>query len=109
MIARKLITLKEPLDFDLQLVATELDTSGKDLVYLHSSLFTDAISYDKFAAFVNDLLTNGVEIESFNDNTVMYEFEEEPIIVHDILGDKYIILDELNARKFETKIDNYDS
>ena len=109
MISRKLVTLKEPLDFDLQLVATELDTSGNDLMYLHSSLFTDAISYDKFTEFVNDLLKNGVEIESFNDNTVMYEFEEEPIIVHDILGDKYIIFDELNAHKFETKIDTYDS
>ena len=109
MIAKKLTTLTEPLDFDLQLVADELDTSGNNLVYLNKSLFTDAISFDKFQLFLNDIHENGVEIESFNDNTILYEFYNEALIVYTMLSEAYVIFDDILVQHFENMILNYNA
>lgn len=109
MIAKKLTTLTEPLDFDLQLVADELDTSGNNLVYLNKGLFTDAISFDKFQFFLKDIQENGVEIESFNDNTILYEFDNEALIVYTMLSETYVIFDDILAQHFENMISNYNA
>ena len=107
MIAKKLTTLPEPLDFDLQLVADELDTSGNNLVYLRKEMFTDAISFDKFQFFLKEIQKNGVEIESFNDNTILYEFDNEVLIVYTLLNETYVIFDDILARHFENMIASY--
>ena len=70
-ISQKLNKLSEPLDIDYQLMASELDTSIKDMKYLSKDMMQDAISSDAFDALINDIENiEGVEITSFNDNTV---------------------------------------
>lgn len=45
-ISQKLNKLSEPLDIDYQLMASELDTSIKDMKYLSKDMMQDAISTD---------------------------------------------------------------
>ena len=45
-ISKKIKDMKEPLDVDLQLIATELDTSVKSMKYLCAEQMTDANTLD---------------------------------------------------------------
>ena len=91
-ISQKLNKLSEPLDIDYQLMASELDTSIKDMKYLSKDMMQDAISSDAFDALINDIENiEGVEITSFNDNTVLYEYLDEAVVVHTNLSNKVIL------------------
>lgn len=48
MFSKKLTTMKEPLEMDLQLVATELDTSVTFMRYLSDTIMEDGLSIDAF-------------------------------------------------------------
>ena len=86
--------LKEPLDINLQLVATEMDTSAKFLRCLTDECFTDAIELEAFKNLVNDIKVNdGVEVTSFDDNTTLWEYNNEAIVLHEMLGKFYVIYD----------------
>lgn len=90
----KVCNLKEPLDINLQLVATEMDTSAKFLRCLTDECFTDAIELDAFKNLVNDIKVNdGVEVTSFDDNTTLWEYNNEAIVLHETLGKFYVIYD----------------
>lgn len=107
-ISKRMRYLKEPLDIDLQLMATELDTSVDNMKYLSAEQMTDAIALDAFNKLVDDITRgSGVEITSFDDNTVLYEYLNEAIVIHEIFGVKYILFDSMVTQKIESKLDSY--
>lgn len=107
-ISKKVKDIKEPLDIDLQLLASELDTSVNSMKYLSKDIITDAINVDAFDALVKDIESGeGEEVTSINDNTVLYEFLEEAVIVHTILGVKYVLFDSMVTQKIEYRLDSY--
>lgn len=107
-ISKKIKELKEPLEVDLQLMASELDTSVKNMKYLSKDLMTDATSIDAFDALVEDIERGeGIEITTFDDNTVLYEYLDEAIVIHNVLGVRYILFDSMMTQKIENKLDSY--
>lgn len=107
-ISNKIKELKEPLEVDLQLMASELDTSVKNMKYLSKDLMTDAISNDAFDTLVEDIERGeGIEITTFDDNTVLYEYLDEAIVIHNVLGVRYILFDSMITQKVESKLDSY--
>lgn len=107
-ISKKIKYLKEPLDIDLQLMATELDTSANNLKYLSAEQMTDAIALDAFNKLVDDITRgDGIEITSFDDNTILYEYLDEAIVIHEVFGVKYILFDSMVTQKIESKLDSY--
>lgn len=108
LISRKITSLKEPLDIDLQSIASELDTSVKDMKYLSKDIMDDALLIDAFDKLCKDIEgEGGLEITSFDDNSFLYEYLDESIIVHDILGVRHIIFDSIIAQKIENKLSSY--
>lgn len=107
-ISQKLNKLSEPLDIDYQLMASELDTSIKDMKYLSKDMMQDAISLDAFDALINDIENiEGVEITSFDDNTVLYEYLDEAIVVYTNLSNKVILFDFMLTQKIENRMNSY--
>lgn len=107
-ISKKIKELKEPLEVDLQLMASELDTSVKNMKYLSKDIMSDAIDIDAFDVLVEDIERGeGIEVTSFDDNTVLYEYLDEAVIVHNVLGVRYILFDSMVTQKLESKLDNY--
>lgn len=107
-ISKKIKELKEPLEVDLQLMASELDTSVKNMKYLSKDLMTDATSIDAFDALVEDIERGeGIEITTFDDNTVLYEYLDEAIVIHNVLGVRYILFDSMITQKVENKLYSY--
>lgn len=107
-ISKKIKELKEPLEVDLQLMASELDTSVKNMKYLSKDIMSDAIDIDAFDALVEDIERGeGIEVTSFDDNTVLYEYLDEAVIVHNVLGVRYILFDSMVTQKLESKLDSY--
>lgn len=108
MISKRLKELKEPLEIDIQLIATELDTSANDMKCICEKQIYDANTLDAFNKMFEDITkVNGVEITSFDDNTVLYEYLNEPIVIYTLLGIKYIIFDSIITQKIEGKLYSY--
>lgn len=109
MISKKVESVRGKfLDVDLQLIAVELDTSVKDMMCLSKDMLSDAASVEAFDMLVNDIENEcGSEVVSFDDNTIMYEYLDESIIIHNVLGIKYILFDNILVRKIENRLSNY--
>jgi hypothetical protein len=107
-ISKKITTLKEPLEIDLQLMAAELDTSVKNMKFISKTILEDAIMLDAFDKLCYDIENGeGSEVTSFDDNTVLFEYLDEAIVVHTILGLKYILFDSLVTSKIESRMNSY--
>lgn len=107
-ISKKITTLKEPLEIDLQLMAAELDTSVKNMKFISKTILEDAIILDAFDKLCYDIENGeGSEVTSFDDNTVLFEYLDEAIVVHTILGLKYILFDSLVTSKIENRMNSY--
>lgn len=107
-ISKKIKELKEPLEVDLQLMASELDTSVKNMRYLSKDIMTDVVSLDAFDSLVEDIERGeGIEITTFDDNTVLYEYLDEAIVIHNVLGVRYILFDSMVTQKMESRLDSY--
>lgn len=107
-ISKKIKELKEPLEVDLQLMASELDTSVKDMKFIAKTILEDAIMLDAFDKLCYDIENGeGSEVTSFDDNTVLFEYLDEAIVVHTILGLKYILFDSLVTSKIESRMNSY--
>ena len=107
-ISKKIKELKEPLEVDLQLMVSELDTSVKNMKYLSKDIMTDAVSLDAFDSLVEDIERGeGIEITTFDDNTVLYEYLDEAIVIHNVLGVRYILFDSMVTQKMESRLDSY--
>ena len=100
-ISKRLRDLKEPLDIDLQLMAAEMDTSVNRIKYLSNQIMSDAISLECFNNLIRDIESEGIEVTSFNDNTVLYEYLDEAVVVYTFLTDKYILFDSMITAKIE--------
>lgn len=103
-ISKKINEVKADLDLDFQLMAAELDTSVKNMKFISRSIITDAIMIDKVEQLITDIEQNGVEVTSFNDNTVLYEYLGEAVVIHSVLGDKFIIFDLSIVSTIESKL-----
>ena len=104
-ISKKLRDIKEPLDIDIQLMATEMDTSVNRIKYLSKNLLTDVFEIECFERLINDIEKNeGLEVTSFNDNTILYEYLDEAIVIHTMLADKYILFDSMLTSKVENRM-----
>jgi hypothetical protein len=107
-ISKKIKELKEPLEVDLQLMASELDTSVKNMKYLSKDIMTDAVSIDAFDSLVEDIERGeGIEVTAFDDNTILYEYLDEAIVIHNVLGVRYILFDSMVTQKMESRLDSY--
>lgn len=107
-ISKKIKELKEPLEVDLQLMASELDTSVKNMKYLSKDIMTDAISIEAFDSLVEDIERGeGIEVTTFDDNTILYEYLDEAIVIHNVLGVRYILFDSMVTQKVESRLDSY--
>lgn len=105
MNVKKLDSLKEPLEINLQLVATEMDTSAKYLRVMSKSFMEDSIEMERFEKIIKDIEEgDGVELTALDDNTILYEFEEEAVTVHTNLGVKYLIFDSKVKGKIERRM-----
>ena len=109
-ISKRLRDLKEPLDIDLQLMAAEMDTSVNRIKYLSNQIMSDAISLECFNNLIRDIESGeGIEVTSFNDNTVLYEYLDEAVVVYTFLTDKYILFDSMITAKIENRLDSYNN
>lgn len=106
-IAKNIIEKKEPFEFDIQLIATELDTSAKHLKYISKEILNEELCV-KFDKLVTEIESTCPEIESFDDNTVLYEYLEEAVIVHTVFGVKYVIFDSMISKKIEERLNSYE-
>lgn len=107
-ISKKIKELKEPLEVDLQLMASELDTSVKNMKYLSKDIMTDALLIDAFDSLVEDIERGeGIEVTTFDDNTILYEYLDEAIVIHNVLGVRYILFDSMVTQKMESRLDSY--
>lgn len=105
-IAKNITEKQEPFEFDMQLVATELDTSAKHLKYVSKDTLNEEL-YVKFDKLVTEIENTCPEIESFDDNTVLYEYIEEAVIVHTIFGVKYVIFDSMISNKIKDRLNSF--
>ena len=105
-ISKFLKDLREPLDISLQLVAAEMDTSGKRIKYLNPDLCSDKITCEKFNKFIQAVENGelGTEISSIDDNTVLYEFDSEAVVIHSVLGVKWLLFDSAVTVKVESAL-----
>lgn len=106
-ISKKIKDLEEFLDIDLQLIATELDTSANNMRYLCAELMTDAIAVEAFNRLYLDIIQNGVEITSYDDNTIQYDYLDNSVIIYTLLDVIYIIFDNSFAQRIENQLKRY--
>lgn len=107
MYAKKLTAMKEPLEIDLQLAAAEIDTSVPRMKYLSNTVMETAFDVEAFKLLWKDIRTNAPEITSLDGNTVLVEYLEESIIIHENLENKYIIFDSSITHKVEGALNSY--
>lgn len=108
LFSKKLRDIKEPLDIDIQLMATEMDTSVNRIKFISNSILEDGISLDCFNCLVEDIERgDGIEITSFSDNAIMYEYLDEAIVVYTLLSEKLILFDGSLSVKIESKMNSY--
>lgn len=105
-LSKKITVLKEPLEIDLQLMASELDSSANNLFFLSKSILDDSIMVESFDKLIIEI-EKEVEVISFDDNTVLYEYNDDIIIVHTFLGEKYILFDKAILSKIEKQLNSY--
>ena len=85
-----------------------MDTSAKRIKFISNSILEDAISLDCFNCLVKDIEHGeGVEITSFNDNTILYEYLDEAIVVYTMLSEKCVLFDSMVTVKIENKMNSY--
>ena len=102
MKTKKLTDIRDQIDFDIQLMATELDTSAVDIRCLSNVYMEDAITIEKFRSLIDDIENkNGVEITSFDDNTIMYEYANEAVVIQTLMNDKWLLFDKSVSAKLQ--------
>lgn len=105
-ISKFLKDLPTPLDIPLQLVAVEMDTSAKRIKYLNPEVCSDKITCERFEKLIAVVESGerGAEISSIDDNTVLYEFDQEAVVIHNELGSKWLLFDSVITAKIENAL-----
>lgn len=105
MDSKRVVSIKDDIDVDWQLIAADLDTSLHLLRYLHKENDWDGLQCERFDNLVKSIESEeGVECFSYNDDMIFYEYMEEPVIIFSISNDKYVIFDVTSAKKIEKKM-----
>ena len=101
--------LREPLEIPLQLIAVEMDTNAKRIKYLNPDLCSDKISSEKYDKFISEIESGEIatEISSIDDNTILYEFDSDAIVVYSLFGVKWLFFDSFLTKKIENHIFSY--
>lgn len=108
MYSARVILIKDEIDVDWQLIADDLDTSIFLMRYLHIEDSWDSLKRNQFNELVNDIENvEGAECYSYNDNMILYEYMNEPVIIFTIFENKYIIFDVRSAKVIENKMKNF--
>jgi len=93
----------QELDFDIQIIATELDTSVNRLCYVSRKELEDGISIENFDKLFEEIAEGG-EITSFTNEISLYEYLCEPIILVSRIDEKMVVFDRTMQKKIERKI-----
>ena len=106
MKAKNLTDYSGELDFNLQVVSSELDTSAKRLKYLSNEDATDATTITAFTNAWEEINGNGNLIVNINDNTELYEYGDDSTIVvlYQDLSLRMIIVDKQDIRTIQSLI-----
>ena len=108
MYSARVISIKNEIDVDWQLIAAELDTSLHLMRYLHKEDDWDSLKREQFDVLVHNIENvDGVECYSYNDYMVLYEYLNEPVIVFTMAEDKYVIFDVGSAKAIEREMSSY--
>lgn len=109
MYSKRISELREPLDIDLQLLATEMDTSAKHLKFISTAILEDAFAIERFNLLIDDIErgAEGSEVMSFNDNLVLYEYLNEPVVIYTLLSEKCILFDSMITTKIEARMNSF--
>lgn len=106
MKAKNLTDYSGELDFNLQVVSSELDTSAKRLKYFSNEDATDATTITAFTNAWKEIKENGNLIVNINDNTELYEYGDDSTIVvlYQDLSLQMIIVDKQDIRTIQSLI-----
>lgn len=109
MIANKLTSIRDTLDLDIQLLAMEMDYSAKDLRYISNEMITDGVLLEKFNKMTQEIVDEVIAQEActLDDNTIMYEFENESVVINRQLARVILIFDNLLTTTIEHRLNNY--
>lgn len=80
---------------DLQMIASELDATLKTLFCLE-----DDNENPKFTEFLEDLKRNELGMY-YDENTVLYNYNEERIVFHETIYERYLIFDHTLKNKIK--------
>lgn len=97
----------EPLDLDLQLLSSEMDTQVNDLRILTADSLTDAQEVDNFNGLLEKIESEGDFIGDFDDRTTFYFLNEIEFAAHKTLYQNYIIFDKTNKTKVNALFYSY--
>ena len=102
----KLVSLSESLDFDIQIVSIELDTSAMRLRYYCLKDADDGVDVERFNNLFDYIRENENLVFNINDNTAIYELKESNniVVLYEDLTDKFIIFDKENGREVESML-----
>ena len=88
------------LEIDLQLLASEMDSKVKDLLFFSDYFCEDSEDIEAFNsmwAALKELMPES----SFDDDTEIYEVEEIIVVTHETLTEKYIICENKDLHKIK--------
>jgi len=88
------------LDIDLQLLAGEMDTQVKDLVFLSDFSAMTIEDIEEFDS-IWEKLKEFESFSSFDDDTELYDIEDAVLATHETLTDKYVICENKDLRKIK--------
>lgn len=105
-IARNVTEIINDVDLDFQLIATEMDTSVADMLYItEKNCYGTENGVEQFKKLVDDIRNvNGVEVTSFDDNTALYEYFNEAVILNTVFGENTLFFDSMVAGLIEERL-----
>lgn len=106
MISKNISQLEDTVDMDMSVMAAELDTSPRHLKYIARNIILDSIMLDGFDRLTSEI-KNSMELISFDDNTVLHEWNAIPVILFEKLGERILLFEDVYAYRIEAKLISY--
>lgn len=79
-------------DIDIKMLSVELDASPNTLRYTSESMIKNQDLKEAFIELYKEI-NETPELLAFNDSTGLHEYLEEPVVLHEELGERFIIVD----------------
>lgn len=108
MKTREFSAVAETLEFNAQLLASELDTSLARMRYISDKELQDAADVDKFNKLWTDIRENEAVITAVNDNADLYELSDCSVcvVLFEDLNSKMVIFDIQDKTKIMNKLNS---